>query len=174
MLICTHSYDPSWDLIHLVTAFTPYNLLNGKQINLEITVQHGTYNFSALQLKDLKFPFALGWIPTNQRFIYLVSQRLVNLVHQPGESASVDGLGERIPRVGCLLQVQGTDELHAGQQNSSTEGLNFPSSLLILTATQRGILPGLSWHRCPHCTVIRLWDSCTDNQPPSTSETGTV
>lgn len=134
MLICTHSYDPSRDLTHLVTAFTPYHHLNGKQINLENTVQHETYDLSALQLKGLKFLFALGWIPTNQRFIYLVSKRLVNLVHQPGESASVDGLGERIPRVGCLLQVQGTDELHAeGQQNNSTEGLNFPSSLLINT-----------------------------------------
>ena len=117
MSVCTHSYDPSLDLTHLVTAFTPYPFLNGKQIHLEITVQHGAYHFSASQLQDLKLPFTLGWISTNKRFIYLVSKRLVNLVHQPGESASVYCLSKRIPCVGCLLQVQRTDKLHAEEES---------------------------------------------------------
>ena len=105
-------------------------------MNLVITVQHGAYHFSALQLKDLKLPFPLGWISTNKRFIYLVRKRLVNLVHQPGEGASVYRLGKRVPCVGCLLQVQRTDQLHAGGgkkpfNSHSTEGLSFPISSLI-------------------------------------------
>lgn len=89
--------------------FPPYPLI-WTQVHLEITVQHRAAPLSALQLQDLKLPFTLGWVPA-KRLLYLVSKRLVDLVDQPGESAPVYRLGKRIPGVGCLLQVQRTDEL---------------------------------------------------------------
>lgn len=106
MSICTQSYNPSLDLTQLQHLLLTLFLMENK---LELIVQHGAYHFSALQLKDSKLPFTLGWTSTNKRFIYLVSKRLVNLVHQPGESASVYCLSKCIPCVGCLLQVQRTD-----------------------------------------------------------------
>lgn len=44
VFVCGHShgYNPPPHLPHLVVAFAPYPLLCGKQINLEITVQHRT------------------------------------------------------------------------------------------------------------------------------------
>lgn len=57
----------------------------------------------------------------NKRVIYLVSKRLVNFVHQPGESASVYRLSKRVPGVGCLLQVQRADELHAQERKATQQ-----------------------------------------------------
>lgn len=106
--------------------FPPYPLI-WTQVHLEITVQHRAAPLSALQLQDLKLPFTLGWVPA-KRLLYLVSKRLVDLVDQPGESAPVYRLGKRIPGVGCLLQVQRTDELQGRRatQQPFHRGVKFP------------------------------------------------
>lgn len=72
----------------------------------------------ALRLKDLEIAVMFGWISTSRGFTCLVSQGFVDLADQPGEGAAVDGLGEGIPGIGCLLQVQGTHQLQAEQSKA--------------------------------------------------------
>lgn len=71
-----------------------------------------------MQLKDLGTAFTFGWISTDRRVTCLVSQGFVDLVDQPGEGAAIDSLGEGVPGIGCLLQVQGTHQLQAGAEKS--------------------------------------------------------
>lgn len=111
--------DPPLDLHHLIPAFTAQF---EKQINSEITKSIEL----ALQLQDLEIAFTFGWIPTNRRFTCLVSQGFVDLVDQPGEGAAVDGLGEGVPGVGCLLQVQGTHQLQAGADKTHSAAPQNP------------------------------------------------
>lgn len=122
-------YSQLWstlDLHHLITAFTAQF---GKQINLEMTKSMEL----ALQLKNLGVAFPLGWKWTVRGFTCLVSQGFVDLADQPGEGAAVHGLGQGVPGIGCLLQVQGTHQLQAGAQKNhsaapQTKGSPFPAS----------------------------------------------
>lgn len=87
----------------------------------------------ALRLKELEIAVTFGWISTSRGFTCLVSQGFVDLADQPGEGAAVDGLGQGIPGVGCLLQVQGTHQLQAEHRKAlsspHTKGsLPFPAS----------------------------------------------
>lgn len=118
--------DPSLDLHHPIPVFT---VQFGKQMNLETTESTEL----ALQLTDLEIAFSFAWISTNRRFTCLVSQGFVDLVDQPGEGAAVDGLGEGIPGVGCLLQVQGTHQLQAAEDKSPQQPPKTPFSCLIIT-----------------------------------------
>lgn len=83
----------------------------------------------ALQLKDLEIAFSFAWISTSRRFTCLVSQGFVDLVDQPGEGAAIDGLGEGVPGVGCLLQVQGTHQLQAGADKKHSAAPQNPPFL---------------------------------------------
>lgn len=112
----------------------------------------------ALQLKDLEIAFPFGWISTNRRVTCLVSQGFVDLVDQPGEGAAVDGLGQGVPGVGGLLQVQGADQLQAGAEKShsaapQTKGSPFPVPSLLKS------------HSNPSCSWLssHQWDPCSDN-----------
>lgn len=127
MQVFTHSYDPYLDLHHLIPAFTAQFR---KQMNLGMTKSMEL----ALRLKDVAIAFTFGWISTSRRFTCLVSQGFVDLVDQPGEGAAVDGLGEGVPGVGCLLQVQGTHQLQAGAERTPQHPPNqgIPFSCLII------------------------------------------
>lgn len=49
--------------------------------------------------------------------LYLWSQRLVDFLHQPGESTSIHGLGQGITRANRLLETERAD--HLGDKHSA-------------------------------------------------------
>lgn len=106
----------------------------------------------ALRLKELEIAVTFGWISTSRGFTCLVSQGFVDLADQPGEGAAVDGLGQGIPGVGCLLQVQGTHQLQAEHRKAlsspHTKGSPPFSCLIITEQPLKIILDHPQWDPC--------------------------